>query len=114
MNFTRLVYSVSLMTLLILSQNHLNSADESVLPSLRKDLTHPLKVEHSSNHAPSFGSLQKLRINIKRRGGGGGRGRGRFVRGRSGGTSAASSIIPNTVKVFSVLGFSVFLRFFLI
>ncbi|KAL9687328.1 hypothetical protein QQ045_031728 [Rhodiola kirilowii] len=113
MNFTRLVYSVSLMTLRILSQNHLNSADESVLPSLRKDLTHPLKVEHSSNHATSVGSLQKLRINIKRRGGGG-RGRGRFVRGRSGGSSAASSIIPNTVKVFSVLGFFVFLSFFLI
>ncbi|KAL9681698.1 hypothetical protein QQ045_013485 [Rhodiola kirilowii] len=91
------------MILLVLSQSHLNSADESALSSLRKDLAHPLQ---HRKHAPttseaSFGSIQKLRIHIKKRGGGGGGG-GRFFRGRSGGigTSAASSIIRNTVNVF--------------
>ncbi|KAL9689249.1 hypothetical protein QQ045_033684 [Rhodiola kirilowii] len=102
MNHIKLLFSVCLVTLLLMSQTVLNSADESALLSVEKDVVHPL--DHSKqlpNTETSFSSIRKLRINIKRRARG-----GSVVGGRSTGSSAASAVYPNSFHVFSVLGFS--------
>ncbi|KAL9667488.1 hypothetical protein QQ045_001849 [Rhodiola kirilowii] len=95
MSYTRLLCTICLATLLLLSQLHPNSAS----PSFENALTHP---QGHGNEARVRSSAHKLSISIKRRS------RNTGIVRRTNTTSVATDmVIPNSVRAVSGLGLSV-------